>query len=76
MKNSIKLTTLATWLLMAAIGAYLGMEYQTLKGAAAKEPVVQQQAQSSYDTKGLANLANAQQYIDIPQKPEVTDGTY
>jgi len=31
MKNSIKLTTLATYLLFAAIGAYLGMEYQTLK---------------------------------------------
>jgi hypothetical protein len=34
MKNSIKLTTLATYLLFAAIGAYIGMEYQALKGAA------------------------------------------
>jgi hypothetical protein len=70
MKNSIKLTTLATWLLMAAAGAYLGMEYQALKSTADKEPVIQQQAKVDYDTKGLANLADAQQYIDIPQKPE------
>jgi sensor domain CHASE-containing protein len=31
---TIKLTTLATWLLMASLGAMGGMEYQALKSAA------------------------------------------
>jgi hypothetical protein len=72
---TVKLTTLLYTLLVALAGGYIGAEYQALKSAAQVSPMKQETAHG-YDTEGLANTANAYQFVDVPEKPTTTEGVY
>lgn len=77
MNNSIKYTTLATYIAIASIGGIIGAKYTELKHGIKSAPEAQEtaQAREGYDTKGMTNLVASQSFINLPEKP-TTNGIY